>query len=74
MFLKMLRIRNFMPFKGWHQIDFPDSDTKNVVIVFGDNMRGKTSLLNAIRWAFYQNALDRYGEKRVLPRFRGRFD
>ena len=48
MFLKMLRIRNFMPFKGWHQIDFPDSDTKNVVIVFGDNMRGKTSLLRML--------------------------
>ena len=68
MFLKTLRIRNFMPFKGWHQIDFPDSDTKNVVIVFGDNMRGKTSLLNAIRWAFYQNALDRYGEKIPLQK------
>lgn len=63
MFLRMLKIRNFMPFKGWHQIDFPADSDKNVVIVFGDNMRGKTSLLNSIRWAFYQNALDRYGER-----------
>ena len=29
------------------------------MLVFGDNMRGKTSLLNAIRWALYGKTMDR---------------
>ena len=31
-----------------------------VMLVFGANMRGKTSLLNAIRWALFGRALDRH--------------
>ena len=50
-----------MPFKAEHQIDFPEDRNRNVVLVFGDNMRGKTSLLNALRWVFYGSAIDRYG-------------
>jgi len=30
------------------------------MVVFGDNMRGKTSLLNALRWAFYGKAFGRH--------------
>ena len=51
---------NFMPFFGKAELDFPTPDSNmNVLLVFGDNMRGKTSLLNAMRWCFYQVALDR---------------
>jgi len=42
-----------MPYKDTHKILFPTDSKKNVVLIFGDNMRGKTSLLNAIRWVFY---------------------
>ena len=34
------------------ELSFPQDEQRNVMIVFGDNMRGKTSILNAIRWAF----------------------
>lgn len=68
MHLRTLKIKNFMPFFGEHRIDFPEDRDRNVVVVFGDNMRGKTSLLNAIRWALYQHALDRYGEKIPLQK------
>lgn len=68
MYLTSLSMRNFMPFKGHNQMSFPEDRNRNVVLVFGDNMRGKTSLLNALRWAFYENAVDRYGADIPLQR------
>ncbi len=55
-----------MPYKGEHEIEFPQHETQNVMLVFGDNMRGKTSFLNTIRWAFYGVALGRH--MREIPR------
>ena len=60
-----LTSRNFMPYKEKLEIVFPQDDYKNVMIVFGDNMRGKTSILNAIRWAFYGEAIGRHS--RSIP-------
>ncbi len=54
---------NFMPFKGRQEIDFPQHETQNVMLLFGDNMRGKTSFLNAIRWGFYGVAIGRHLRK-----------
>lgn len=51
---------NFMPYKGECCIDFPTDEHRNVMIVFGDNMRGKTSFLNALRWGFYGRAYGRH--------------
>ena len=53
-------LHNFMPFKGKQEIEFPQNETQNVMLLFGDNMRGKTSFLNAIRWGFYGVALGRH--------------
>ena len=53
---------NFMPFRGDNTIEFPTDETRNVMIIFGDNMRGKTSLLNALRWGFYGTALGRHSK------------
>lgn len=58
--LVSLSMQNFMPYKGESSVDFPQDETRNVMVVFGDNMRGKTSLLNALRWAFYGKALGRH--------------
>lgn len=60
-----LQATNFMPYKGQNTIEFPTDDARNVMIVFGDNMRGKTSLLNALRWGFYGQALGRHS--RIIP-------
>jgi len=49
-----------MPYKGSLKLDFPDDPKHNVMIVFGNNERGKTSLLNAIRWAIYGSAKGRH--------------
>ena len=44
---------------------FPQDEFQNVMLVFGDNMRGKTSLLNALRWGFYGRAMGRHST--VIP-------
>lgn len=54
-----------MPYKGELELTFPQDEQRNVMIVFGDNMRGKTSILNAIRWAFYGEAVGRHS--RPIP-------
>jgi len=58
--IKSLTMNNFMPYKGVHTLSFPEHPNRNVMLVMGDNMRGKTSFLNAIRWAFYGRALGRH--------------
>lgn len=58
--LHSVTMKNFMPYKGQTKIDFPRDEFRNVMLVFGDNMRGKTSLLNALRWGFYNKAMGRH--------------
>ena len=63
--LRNLTARNFMPYKDEMELAFPQDEQRNVMIVFGDNMRGKTSILNAIRWVFYGEAIGRHS--RTIP-------
>ena len=58
--IERIIINNFMPYRGRQEIEFPQHETQNVMLLFGDNMRGKTSFLNAIRWGFYGVALGRH--------------
>lgn len=49
--LKTLALTNFGPFKGTQILSFPTEP--GVTIVFGENGRGKTTLLNAFRFALF---------------------
>ena len=60
-----LTMKNFMPYKGLNSIEFPMDDSRNIMLVLGDNMRGKTSLINALRWGFYNTAMGRHS--RPIP-------
>ena len=57
--LRILRItlKNFGPFKGVQTISLPADD--GVVIVYGENGRGKTTLLNALRYGLFGKVLGR---------------
>jgi DNA sulfur modification protein DndD len=66
MILQTLSATNFMPYRGKMSIRFPTDKDRNVMLVFGDNMRGKTSLLNALRWVFYGKALGRHSREIAL--------
>ncbi|MEQ9899893.1 AAA family ATPase [Pectobacterium punjabense] len=66
MILKTLSAKNFMPYRGNMSLSFPTDKDRNVMLVFGDNMRGKTSLLNALRWVFYGKAIGRHSREITL--------
>lgn len=55
--IKSLSVVDFGPFKGSQTIVLSNDD--GVTIVYGENMRGKTSLLNAIRFAFFGKVIGR---------------
>jgi DNA sulfur modification protein DndD len=55
--IRSMRVSDFGPFKGEQRLDLPKED--GVVIVYGENMRGKTTLLNAIRYALFGRVLTR---------------
>lgn len=57
--LSQVKVRNFGPYYGEQVLEF--GEERPIVLVHGENMRGKTSLLNAVRWALYDHALDRFG-------------
>ena len=53
-----IEIENWGPYKGSHQIDISASTSSPLVLIFGENGRGKTSLAKAIKWCLYENQSD----------------
>jgi DNA sulfur modification protein DndD len=62
--LKRLEVEGFGPFAEPQTIKFPAGP--GVTVVYGENMRGKTSLLNAIRYALFGTVLGRGSRARRL--------
>lgn len=62
--LKRLEVEGFGPFAEQQVLEFPPGP--GVTVVYGENMRGKTSLLNAIRYAFFGTVLGRGSRVRRL--------
>ncbi len=52
-----IELKDFGPFKGRQTVDLPEDS--GVAVVYGENMRGKTVLLNAIRFALFGKVLGR---------------
>ncbi len=59
-----MTIDNFGPYKGENIIDF--TSDKGVLIFWGDNGRGKTTLLNAFRFALFGSVQRRNGNLNSL--------
>jgi len=62
--IKALHVTDFGPFKGRQSVRLSDKD--GVSVFYGENMRGKTSLLNAIRFAFSGKIIGRGGRPASL--------
>ena len=58
---KELQLNNWGPYLGSHQISFDSSTAAPVIVIHGENGRGKTSLIRAIYWCLYGRVLDSYG-------------
>lgn len=61
--IRSISLTDFGPFKGEQRIEFPAES--GVSIIYGENMRGKTTLLNAIRYALFGKVITR-GENRAM--------
>lgn len=62
MILKKLFISNFRVFEGDFEIEFPDPNCgRPFVVIFGENYHGKTTLLDAVRWALLGTTWTRSG-------------
>ena len=55
--LKSLHLKNFGAFKGEQEFNLPAA--AGVTVFYGENMRGKTTLLNAFRFALFGKILGR---------------
>jgi DNA sulfur modification protein DndD len=51
--LRLLTLENWGPYVGTQELDFSTSEAAPVVLIHGENMRGKTSIMRALRWALY---------------------
>jgi len=61
--LQILEITDFGPYRGTQRFEF--AAEPGVELVWGSNGRGKTSLLNTMRWALFGTVLGRGG--RTIP-------
>jgi len=52
--IEALMIKNFRQFLGEVSIEFSTDEVRNVTVIHGANGAGKTSLLNAFKWCFYE--------------------
>jgi DNA sulfur modification protein DndD len=50
-------MQNFRQFKGITAVDFSCDPEQNVTIILGDNTFGKTTLLQAFNWCFYETVM-----------------
>jgi DNA sulfur modification protein DndD len=66
--LTRLKLDNFGPYFGGHALDLQVTPSSRVVLIHGENERGKTTLVNAIRWCLYLRAAGRGGQP--LPAYR----
>ena len=51
--LLKLTLNNFGPYFDTQSMDLDVSNNAPIILVYGENERGKTSLLRAIRWCLY---------------------
>jgi DNA sulfur modification protein DndD len=58
-----LAIENLGPYLGSHEILLDVAPESPVVLIHGENMRGKTSLFNAIKWVLYGETSGRRGRQ-----------
>lgn len=52
MIINKIKLNNFFRFYGEQEINCSIDDKKNVIVLIGENGRGKTTLLSAFNWVF----------------------
>jgi len=55
---KSIEIENFGPYFGVNQMNLETNSHSPIILIHGENERGKTSLLHAFRWCLYGRTKD----------------
>jgi DNA sulfur modification protein DndD len=59
-----VQLKNFRPYYGAdHQIDLSEAEGNGLIVIHGENGRGKTALFHALNWCLFGHAIDRVGVK-----------
>ena len=61
MLIHKLKLNNLGPYYGSHEIELEVTPSAPIILIHGENMRGKTCLQNAIRWCLYGEVQGRMG-------------
>ena len=64
--IKNITINNFRTFYGETKIDFSSDEERSVSVFIGENGSGKTTILNAIYWAFTGNFTEQFKDADAL--------
>ena len=66
MLLKSIKMKDFRCYLGEVEIEFSTDSKRNITVVHGENGVGKTALLNAIRWTFFDSLTKGFKEPTIL--------
>jgi DNA sulfur modification protein DndD len=58
--IRKVQLHNFRQFYGDHEIEFATGADQNVTLVHAENGFGKTTILNAVLWAFFQETTAKF--------------
>ncbi len=59
MYLEKITMTDFMPYIGTQEYDFSVKEGAPIILIEGENNRGKSSVFAAIRWCLYGRARDK---------------
>lgn len=51
--IKRIELNNYRLYKGFHKVDFPNGNDKNLYLISGENGFGKTTFLHSLLWCLY---------------------
>lgn len=66
MIIENIVLKDFRCFYGENRIDFATGDEQNITLVHAENGVGKTTLLNAFLWCFYERTTSRFEQQDKL--------
>ena len=58
-----LKMKNFRQFHGDQKIEFSTDENKNITLIHAENGVGKTALLNAIKWCFFEETTLNFSQR-----------
>ena len=69
MYLEKIIMTDFMPYIGTQEVDFTVDENAPIILIEGENNRGKSSLFAAIRWSLARFRVARlFAPTRYAPR------